>query len=271
MHRDVHGTGAWLASASAAIASLVVTTVVACGSPPDDAGAEGSASSPAAGAAGNADAADAEAAPQNALTDAERADGWRLLFDGESLDGWRGFRRDSAPNGWKAVDGTLARVGEGGDLITEDRFRDFELSLDWRVGPGGNSGIFYLANEDTRWIFEGAPEMQVLDDAGHPDGASRLTSAGSNFGLYPAPRGVVRPAGEWNTARIIVRDGHVEHWLNGQRVVEYELGSDDWRRRVADSKFAQWPSYGHAREGHIGLQDHGDPVWYRNIKIRPIE
>lgn len=269
MHRDVSRSGARpVVAAAVAVALSCAAVLAACDRPPADAPAEGSGQT--APAADHAAAADREPGGQNALTDAELAAGWRLLFDGESLDGWRGFRREAAPDGWKAVDGTLARVGPGGDLITVDRFTDFELSLDWRIAPGGNSGVFYLAVEDTEWIFEGAPEMQVLDDAGHPDGASPLTSAGSNFALHPAPRGVVRPAGEWNTARIVVRDGRVEHWLNGERVVQYELGSEDWRRRVAESKFAQWPSYGQAREGHIGLQDHGDAVWYRNIKIRPI-
>lgn len=211
---------------------------------------------------------EAQKAPPNTLTPEEREAGWRLLFDGESLDGWRGFRMDSMPDGWKVVDGTLARTGPGGDIITRERFEDFELSLEWRVEEGGNSGVFYLVTEEVDRIFEGAPEMQVLDDAAHPDGRSPLTSAGANYGLHPAPDGVVRPAGEWNRARIVVRDRRVEHWLNGRRVVEYELGSEDWQRRVAESKFVQWPLYGQARRGHIGLQDHGDPVWFRSIKIR---
>jgi hypothetical protein len=204
----------------------------------------------------------------NTLTAAERDAGWRLLFDGRSLDGWRGFRREELPGGWAVEEGTLVRVGPGGDIITDEQFENFELSLEWKVGPAGNSGIFYLASEEVGRIFESAPEMQVLDDAGHADGASPLTSAGANYGLHPVPPGVVRAAGEWNEARIVVRDGHVEHWLNGERVVEYELGSEDWARRVAESKFVEWPTYGQARRGHIGLQDHGDPVWFRNIKVR---
>jgi hypothetical protein len=215
-----------------------------------------------------AEPAERSDAPSNTLTEAEREAGWELLFDGETLTGWRGFRREGLPNGWAVEDGTLSRVGPGGDIINERQFEDFELRVEWKVGPAGNSGIFYLASEDARRIFESAPEMQVLDDAGHADGASPLTSAGSNYGLHPAPRGVVRPAGEWNEAGVVVRDGHVEHWLNGQLIVEYELGSEDWARRVAESKFTEWPTYGQVRRGHIGLQDHGDPVWFRNIKIR---
>lgn len=212
-----------------------------------------------------------QATPMNTLTSEEVEAGWTLLFDGETTDGWRGYQETGPPTGWAAVDGTLARVSGGGDIVTEAEFDDFELTLEWRVEEGGNSGVFYLATESTDRLFENAPEMQLLDDAGHRDGQSPLTSAGSNYALYPAPRGVVRPAGEWNTARIVVEGAHVEHWLNGQRVVTYELGSEEWTRRVAESKFAEWPEYGQARSGHIGLQDHGGPVWFRNIKIREIQ
>lgn len=206
----------------------------------------------------------------NRLTEAEREAGWRLLFDGETTEGWRGYGRDDMPDGWQAVDGTLARVARAGDVITVEQFGDFELELEWRVEPGGNSGIFYRAIEGEGPIYMYAPEYQILDDAGHADGQSPLTSAGSNYGLHAVPRGIVRPAREWNRTRIVVHGNHVEHWLNGERVVEYELASEDWARRVAESKFAEWPEYGLADAGHIGLQDHGDPVAYRNVKIRPI-
>lgn len=206
----------------------------------------------------------------NVLTSAERAAGWELLFDGRTLEGWRGYNRPDLPGGWAARDGMLTRVGEGGDIITERQFEDFELSVEWRVEAGGNSGILYRAAEGEEWIYHSAPEYQVLDDERHPDGRDPLTSAGSNYGLHPAARGVVRPAGAWNRARIVVEDDRVQHWLNGTLVVEYELGSADWEDRVASSKFAQWPAYGRAERGHIGLQDHGDPVWYRDIKIREI-
>jgi hypothetical protein len=204
----------------------------------------------------------------NVLTEADRAEGWRLLFDGQTTEGWRGYRSDVMPSGWQVVDGALTRVDRGGDIITRGTYSNFELSIDWRIEPGGNSGVFYRASEETRAIYHVAPEMQVVDDTRHPDGASPLTSSGANYGLYPAPRGVVRPAGEWNTARVVVRGNSVEHWLNGTRVVAYELGSADWTQRVADSKFSQWPKYGTVAEGHIGLQDHGDRVAFRNIKIR---
>jgi len=207
----------------------------------------------------------------NTLTQAERAEGWRLLFDGSTLAGWRVFGQEGMSEGWAAVDGTLARVAEGArDIITVDAFTDFELSLEWRVEECGNSGIFIRASEEVGRIFEGAPEMQVLDDACHVDGQNPLTSAGANYALHPAPRGVVHPAGEWNHARIRVQGSHVTHWLNGQEIVDYQLGSDEWKALVAGSKFVEWPEYGTFASGHIGLQDHGDPVWYRNIKIREL-
>ena len=193
-----------------------------------------------------------------------------MLFDGRSLDAWRGFRNDRVPAGWQVVDGALTRVGEGGDLITRDEFGDFELALEWKVAEGGNSGIMYRVTEDASATYETGPEMQVLDDARHKDGESRLTAAGSAYGLYAAPAGVVKPAGEWNAVRILVRGSHVEHWLNGVKVVEYELGSPDWKAKVEASKFKQWPGYGRAAKGHIALQDHGDRVAYRGIKIRTL-
>lgn len=234
-----------------------------------------------------ADAADAEEAARaeegdvsrdgagqeamNTLTSQEEADGWELLFDGDDLDGWRGFGRDDLPAGWGAEDGLLVRSSGQGDIITREVFRDFELSLEWMVHAAGNSGIFYRASEEVGRIFEGAPEMQVLDDDGHVDGGDPLTSAGANYGLHPAPRGVVNPAGEWNEVRIRVHGNQVTHWLNGERIVDYELGSPEWAELVAGSKFAEWPEYGTFDEGHIGLQDHGDWVAYRNIKIRRLD
>ena len=212
----------------------------------------------------------AQATPMshNALTPEEAKAGWRLLFDGRTTAGWRGYQKEGMPAGWQVVDGALTRVAEAGDIITIDQFADFELALEWKISPGGNSGIFYRVTEEGEYGYYSGPELQVLDDDRHRDGTSRLTSAGSVFGLYPAPAGVVRAAGEWNQVRIVVRGNHVEHWLNGQKVVEYELQSADWEARVKTSKFVKWPGFGRASRGHIALQDHGDWVGYRNVKIR---
>ena len=206
----------------------------------------------------------------NTLTPAEGAAGWHLLFDGRTTQGWRGYRRDSVPAGWQVVDGALTLVrGGAGDIITRDSFANFELSLEWNISPGGNSGIIYRVTEQSEATYTSGPEMQVLDDSGHADGRSRLTAAGSLWGLYPSPAGVVRRPGEWNQVRIVVNGNHVEHWLNGVKVVQYELGSDDFYQRVETSKFRQWPEFGEAHRGHIALQDHaGNRVAYRNIRIK---
>ncbi|MEC8500440.1 MAG: DUF1080 domain-containing protein, partial [Pseudomonadota bacterium] len=172
--------------------------------------------------------------------------------------------------GWQAIGGELVRVSRAGDLITEQQYSDFELQLEWKVEPGGNSGIFFRADESERYIFLTAPEMQILDDAKHKDGRDALTSAGANYALHPAPRGVVNAAGEWNHARLKVVGNQVTHWLNHQQIVSYTLGSEDWQRRVANSKFAKWAKYGTLKRGHIGLQDHGDRVAFRNIQIRDL-
>jgi hypothetical protein len=212
-----------------------------------------------------------DASAQNMLTDQERADGWRLLFDGSTTDGWRGFRRDAMPGGWQVVDGALTRVAAGGDIITADQFGSFELELEWRVAPGGNSGIFFHVTEDADHVWQTGPEYQILDDEGHRDGLLPETSAGSNYALHAPAGAAARPAGQWNHARLVVHGDHVEHWLNGQRIVSYELGSADWEARVAASKFRDMPAYGRARRGHIALQDHGDLVAFRNIRVRDIE
>ena len=207
----------------------------------------------------------------NSLTPAERAAGWRLLFDGKTTAGWRGFKMDSLPSGWQVVNGALTRVAAAGDIVTREQFRDFELSLEWNVAPGGNSGIFYRGSEDDDAIHWTGPEMQVLDDARHPDGKSRLTAAGSAYGLYAAPAGIVKPAGEWNQVRLLVKGHHVEHWLNGVKLAEYELWSPDWEAKVKASKFGEWPNYGRARRGHIAMQgDHEGSLAFRHIRIREL-
>ncbi len=204
----------------------------------------------------------------NTLSASERAAGWTLLFDGVSTTGWRGFRMTGMPAGWQARDGALTRVSEAADIITVGEYASFELRLEWKIAPKGNSGIMYRVTEADSNSYETGPEYQVLDDEGHRDGLSRLTAAGSVYGLYPAPDSLVRPVGEWNQARIVVDGNDVEHWLNGTLVARYALGSPDWVARVDKSKFRQWPGYGKAKTGHIALQDHGDWVAYRNIRIK---
>jgi hypothetical protein len=251
-------------------AAVLFLTVLAAGCGPAADAAPGDAATDGDVAYMSAPAGAQEA--HNTLTEAERAEGWRLLFDGETLEGWRVFGREAMSDGWAVVDGNLTRVADGArDIITVDQFTDFELSLEWRVEECGNSGVFIRASEEVGRIFEGAPEMQGLDDACHVDGQNPLTSAGANYALHPVPRGVVRPAGEWNQARIRVQGNQVTHWLNGQQIVDYELWSDDWKARLAESKFTEWPEYGTYPSGHIGLQDHGDRVYFRDIKVRELD
>lgn len=208
--------------------------------------------------------------PQNVLTEDERQAGWRLLFDGQSPRGWRGYKKDRFPDGWQARDGCLVRVGPGGDICTEEEFDNFELQLEWRISAGGNSGIFFRVDESAGWPWETGPEMQVLDNAEHADGRNPKTSAGSDYALHAPVRDVTEPVGLFNRVRLVVHGPHVEHWLNGVKVVEYELGSPEWEQLVADSKFKNMPRFGRVARGRIVLQDHGDRVWYRNIKVRPL-
>lgn len=212
-----------------------------------------------------------EAQEHNTLTDAQIAAGWQLLFDGETTSGWRNYQAEEISAGWQVVDEALTRVAVAGDIVTLQEFQDFELELEARVQQGGNSGLFIRAGESEPYIFMSAPEIQILDDAGHRDGNSELTSAGSNYGLHPAPRGIANPAGEWNHFHVLVQGDRVTQWLNGQQIVQYELGGADWLARLAQSKFAAWPAYGTLAQGYIGLQDHGDPVAFRNVRIRPLE
>jgi hypothetical protein len=202
------------------------------------------------------------------ISASEKAEGFKPLFDGKSLAGWRGYKSETPPTGWKAQNGELVRDGAGGDLMTIEQYGDFELRLEWQVTKGGNSGIIYRIGTDGPYPWSTGPEFQVLDNAVHKDGQSPLTSAGSNYAVNPPVKDATRPVGEWNEARIIARGSHVEHWMNGTKLLEYEIASPDWEARVKASKFATMPGYGRVKRGYIALQDHGDVVRYRNIRIR---
>jgi hypothetical protein len=216
---------------------------------------------------GSADAsADATTGEASIVIDAQD---WRPLFDGQTLTGWHGHRTlGVVPAGWAVVDGAITRVGEGGDLVTAEQFENFELEFEWMVTPGGNSGVFYRIDPAVEVTYMSAPEYQVLDDSAHRDGGSPLTSAGAAYGLYPSPAGHTSPVGEWNAGRIVLNGATVEHWLNGTQTASYTLWSPEWEQKVKDSKFGDWPPYGRATRGHIGLQDHGDRVAFRNIRIK---
>lgn len=212
----------------------------------------------------------------NQLTEQEKEEGWKLLFDGESMEHFKGFRKNDVPSGWQVENGTITLAGKGaGDIITKEEYGDFEFSIDWKISEGGNSGIMYHVSEDSVYnnTYNSGPEMQILDDERHPDakkGVNGNRQAGSLYDLIPLSTPAVKPAGEWNTAKLVVKDGNVEHWLNGKKVVEYTLWTPEWDSMVQNSKFASMEGFGTEKEGHIALQDHGDQVWFRNIKIRPL-
>ena len=221
----------------------------------------------------------------NTLTKAEKAAGWTLLFDGKTLTGWRGFHRDKVPEGrWMVENDCIKKLpaqGElgqaGGDLITVDQFENFEFQMEWKITKGGNSGLKYLVQESLPPTgYSGVSfEMQILDDDNHPDaklGMNGNRTAGSLYDLIPAAKNkVLKPVGEFNQIRLVKKGNHIEHWLNGLKVVEYELHSADLKARIAQSKFKTTAGFGEADKGHLLLQDHGDSVWFRNLKIRELK
>ncbi|HEY3323699.1 MAG TPA: DUF1080 domain-containing protein [Planctomycetota bacterium] len=204
------------------------------------------------------------------LTDEEKKAGWVLLFDGVSTKGWRAIGQKEFPaKGWTVEDGCLkhAAKGGGGDIITDQPYENFELSLEWRIGKGGNSGIKYRVADEKGSAF--GPEYQLLDDFNHEVGKNPLVATASLYEVLPCNENKkLNPHTEFNSTRLLVQGNHVEHWLNGVKVVEYEFGSDAWKAGVAKSKFAKTPKYAQTVKGHIALQDHGDETVFRSIKLR---
>ncbi len=223
-----------------------------------------------------------ESAEPNTLTKAEKEDGWKLLFDGESTEHWRGYNDEKFPEeGWEVKDGILTVLssdgsveGRGGDIVTKKKYEDFILKLEWRVSEGGNSGIFYAGIEqDGIPIYWSAPEMQVLDNANHPDankGKNGNRQAGSLYDLIPAQPQNFTGHGKWQQVKIVVDGNHVEHWQNGEKVLEYDRWTPEWYEKIRNSKFADHPEFGDAKKGYIGLQDHGNKVDFRNIKLKEL-
>ncbi|QZT38457.1 DUF1080 domain-containing protein [Halosquirtibacter xylanolyticus] len=208
----------------------------------------------------------------NHLTKQEQKQGWELLFDGKTTNGWRTYGKDDI-SGWKVIDGVLYNSGKGsdhgGDIITMKEYDNFELYIEWRIDSKSNSGIFYHVNDKVEnAIYKTAPEYQLLDDKGWPTKLNASQYTGANYAMNPPTGAEVRPLHEFNNSRIIVNGPHVEHWLNGVKVVDYELWSESWEQNVKDCKWSKYPNYGRFKKGHIGLQDHGGSTRFRNIKIR---
>jgi hypothetical protein len=214
---------------------------------------------------------------QNTLTEKEKKEGWKLLFDGKTTSGWRNYRSDNISERWKASNGELyldKSVTEGtGDIITDEEFQDYELLLDWKISPCGNSGVIFHVVEDAKFknTYNSGPEMQVLDNTCHPDAKIAKHRAGDLYDLIACSKETVKPAGEWNQVRLISKDAKMEFWLNETKVVAFTMHTPEWDQMVAKSKFNSMPGFGKAEKGHIALQDHGDAVWFRNIKIRELK
>ncbi len=215
---------------------------------------------------------------QNTLSEAEKMDGWKLLFDGKTTQGWRGYRMNTMPAGWSVENGALIRVkgGQGGkgagggdDIVTVDSYKNFEFQIEWKTVTNGNSGLLYHVSEEPVTAWHHAPEFQILDNTTHPNRDKRQL-AGACYDLYAPSKDVTRPVGQWNHILLRVKDNHVEHWLNGEKIVEYVIGSEDWTRRVAASKFKNMPKFGTIGQGPICLQDHSDRIEFRNIKVREL-
>jgi hypothetical protein len=213
----------------------------------------------------------------NTLTAAERRAGYQLLFDGTTLNGWRRYNGQGVGEAWKVQDGTLMFDGAarkagtaGGDIVTEEEFEDFDFTYDWKISPNGNSGVMFHVVESpgyrTPWVT--GPEMQVLDDNGHPDGKIHKHRSGDLYDLIASPARYARPVGQWNRARIVSRKGVLTMYLNGKRTVSTQRFTLAWNDLVAGSKFKDMPDFGKYPSGRLALQDHGDTVWFRNLKIR---
>ena len=215
----------------------------------------------------------------NTLTSEEKKDGWELLFDGESTKGWHKYGNMPVGKSWKVADGTIyldasvkkeGKVQDGGDIVTDEDFDNFHLKYDWKIAVNGNSGVIFYAQEDNKykWPWETGPEMQVLDNNGHPDAKIIKHRAGDLYDLISSSKETVKPATEWNTAEIKSVNGKLDLYLNGENIVSTTLWDDNWEKLVAGSKFKNMPDFGKYQKGKFGLQDHGDNVWFRNIKIR---
>jgi hypothetical protein len=211
----------------------------------------------------------------NTLTADEKKQGWELLFDGTSLKGWHGYGHPQQTQ-WEAADGALhanMSLPGKGDLVTENEFGNFDLKLEWKISPKGNSGIIFYVHEDTtkyRESYETGLEMQVLDNDGHPDGKIHKHRAGDLYDLIACSTETVKPVGEWNLAEIRCKDGDLKLFLNGVNVVSTTLWDDNWKKLVAGSKFKAWADFGTFHKGRIDLQDHGNEVWFRNIMIKKL-
>jgi Domain of Unknown Function (DUF1080) len=226
--------------------------------------------------------ASSEKKEAEAVAENKTDSGWVSLFDGKTLAGWHNYGKTTVGEAWKVADGTLYldttkkagwQTAQGGDIVSAGEYENFDLKLEWKIAPGGNSGIIFYVHEDTakyKFVWQTGPEMQVLDNDRHSDGKIPKHRAGDLYDLISCSTEPVKKPGEWNEAEIISKDGKLDFILNGINVVSTTLWDDAWKKLVAGSKFKEWPDFGTYKKGHIALQDHGNTVWYRNIKIKKL-
>ncbi|MDQ6814905.1 MAG: DUF1080 domain-containing protein [Bacteroidota bacterium] len=214
------------------------------------------------------------ASRDNTLTHSEKKAGWKLLFDGKSMDGWRSYQNQET-NSWTVKNGTMYCKGsvtdksdKRADMITQDQYENFDLSVDWKISPQGNSGILYMVTEEFPRSYLSGPEYQIIDDVNFPQKLEDWQKTGANYAMDPAPTAAPTPAGQWNTTRIVVNKGHVQHWLNGKKLLDFEMWTDEWKKKKANGKWKDASGYGMSKKGHIALQDHGSEAWFKNLKIK---
>jgi hypothetical protein len=222
-----------------------------------------------------------KAALPNTLTAAEKKQGWQLLFDGKTTNGWHSFNKKTVGSAWKVADGSLYldttqkenwQIKDGGDIVTAEDYQNFHLKLEWKIAPGGNSGIVFFVKESDayKYVWLTGPEMQILDNDAHSDGKIPKHRAGDLYDLISCTQETVKPVGQWNQAEIICTKGQLSFFLNGTNVVSTTLWDDSWKELVAASKFKDMPDFGTYTAGKIALQDHGNTVWFRNIKVKKL-
>lgn len=210
-------------------------------------------------------------AADNQLTNEEQAQGWQLLFNGKDMSQWRNFKKADLNDKWQIEDGAMKLTsGGGGDILTKQQYQNFELVLDWKIAEVGNSGIFVLANETGNMIYSNAPEIQILDNERHSDNKLATHLSGSLYDMIASPASSHKKAGEWNSTKIRLQNSQLTIWQNGVQTAQVTIDSPEWQKLPAASKFATWEGFAKAKSGHIGLQDHGDQVWFKNIKIKEL-
>ncbi len=211
----------------------------------------------------------------NKLSRSQKKEGWTLLFNGRNLNGWRTYQNKPS-NSWSVKDGTIyckpvtSNNDVRADLISQDTYENFDLTIDWKISDKGNSGILYMVTEDYKTSYLSGPEYQIIDDINYPEKLEPWQKTGANYAMNSAPMADIKPAGSWNHTEIIVNNFHVQHWLNNKKVVEYDLYNDEWKKNKMEGKWKDAPGYGMSKRGHIALQDHGSEAWFKNIFIKQL-